>query len=71
MLFRSHFRLRRALALRYFTGKPNFTKIAEDCRVNRDTASQYNKKSTELLKAEERFAKYQAEGIMKEAGVVE
>jgi hypothetical protein len=67
----SHYRMRQALAQRFFGVKVSFTKIAADCKVKRDTASLYFKRTKELLNDEERLARYEYEGVLKASGVIE
>jgi hypothetical protein len=67
----SHYRLRRALVMRYFGSKESYATIAAQCGINRDTASDYQNKVTTLLKAEEKLARYEAEAVLKDAGVVD
>lgn len=67
----SHFRLRRALVARHFGIRVAFVDVAKQCGVNRDTASEHYRKVTDLLKKEERLARYEAEDLLKKAGLVE
>lgn len=67
----SHFRFRRALVSRYFGVRVSFVDMAAQCGVNRDTASDQHKNVSELLKKEERLARYEVEGLFKAAGLVE
>lgn len=67
----SHYRLRDAMVRRYFGVKASFTEIAALCKISRNTASAQNAKVADWLKKEERFAKFEIEGILKNAGVVE
>jgi len=66
----SHYRLRRALVMRYFGQRQFLVSIAEQCGVNRDTASAYNQKITERFRQEERLANYEIEGLLKAIGVM-
>lgn len=67
----SHYHLARALVSRYFGGKTSFVEVAAKCGVNRDTASKYHSRVIEVLKPEEKLARYEAEALLKEAGIVE
>ena len=66
----SHYRLRRTLVMRYFGQRQFLVSIAEQCGVNRDTASAYNQKITERFRQEERLANYEIEGLLKAIGVM-
>lgn len=66
----SHYRLRRALVMRFFGVRPSFIEIAQACGVHRTTASDYNKAVAEHFKAEERVGFYEIEGRLKKAGIV-
>ena len=67
----SHHRLRRALVARYFGVRESFRDVASKCGVDRDTASQYYKRITDDLGANERAAFHEIDGILKQTGVVE
>lgn len=66
----SHYRLRRAVVLRYFGVRMSFPEIAAACRVNRDTACDLNKRVVERLKAEEARAMAAIEDRLRRAGIV-
>lgn len=73
----SHYRLRRAMVVRYFLGKAavgpkqSLVEISRVCGVHRNTASVHNKAVVEHLKREEQLATYEIEGLLKEGGVIE
>jgi hypothetical protein len=66
----SHYRLRRALVKRYFGIRPSLVEIAKACGVNRDTASDYNRKVDEYLKRIDAAAFAQLELRLRSAGVI-
>jgi hypothetical protein len=66
----SHFRLRRALVMRYFGVKESFVEMAKACGVDRHTASDYNKRVFEHFKAEERPGFHELDGRLKASGIV-
>lgn len=81
----SHYRLRRAMVVRYFLGKegkaprngvPSALKqsladVAQACGVHRNTASSYNKAIVEHLRKEEQLATFEIEGLLKDAFIIE
>lgn len=67
----SHYRLRRTLVTRHFGTGESYMQIAAQCGVHRTTASEYYRKIHEHLKKEERLARFEIEGILKQVGVVE
>lgn len=66
----SHYRLRRAVVVRYFGIHESFPAIAAACGVNKDTACDLNKRVTERFRAEERPAMHEIDGRLKKAGIV-
>lgn len=66
----SHYRLRRALVMRFLGCRESFISIAQACGIHRTTASEYNKAVAEHFKPLERIAFYDIEGQLKHAGVV-
>lgn len=67
----SHYRFRRMMVARHFGVKESFTAMALQCGVHRHTASEQYKVVHDHLGKEEKFARYEVEGILKMAGVVE
>lgn len=67
----SHYRLRRALVMRYFGRKLSLVSVADQCRVHRNTASDRNSKVVEYLRKEEKLAEYAIDGRLKQVGIVE
>jgi len=67
----SHYHLRRTLVMRYVGQKVYLVAVAEQCGVNRDTASAHNQKLTERFRQEERLAMYEVDELLKNAGIVE
>lgn len=67
----SHFRLRRALIVRYLGEEISISRVANDCHVKRDTASEHNKRVVTYLEEEERRAEYEIQGRLEVAGVIE
>jgi len=67
----SHYRLRRALVLRYLGQGESFVEVAKQCHVNRDTASARYKKVKEYLGDQEKRAYWELEGHLKDGGVIE
>jgi hypothetical protein len=66
----SHHRLRRAVVMRYFGRHESLIAIAEACHVNRDTASELNKRVVERFRSEERGGMHEIEARLKKAGIV-
>jgi hypothetical protein len=66
----SNYRLRRALICRYFGDRVNMIEVASHCRVNRDTASDHNKRVVDYLAEQERVAEIEIAGRLEAAGVV-
>jgi hypothetical protein len=66
----SHYRLRRAVVLRYFGARDSFPAIAAACGINRDTACDLNKRVTERFRPEERGALHALDGRLKKSGIV-
>ncbi len=66
----SHYHLRRALVARYFGQEVSFKAIAAKCGVNRDTASDQNRKAVAYLSEQEDRAMAGAAGALEAAGVV-
>jgi hypothetical protein len=67
----SHYRLRRALVMRYLGIRHSFVDVAKQCGINRDTASERYKKIKEYLGDQEKRAYWEIEGQLKAGGVVE
>lgn len=67
----SHYHFRRMLVARHFGVRETFIDVAARCGVDRHTASRQYKAIHEHLKAEERLARFEIEGILKNVGVVE
>lgn len=65
----SHYRFRRSMIARYFGVKESFIQMSAACGVERHTAGQQYKKISEHLKANERLARYEMEGLLKGAVV--
>lgn len=66
----SNFRLRRALVVRYLGHEMNLSRVAQECGVHRDTASEHNKRVVAYLTAEERQAELEIDAALHVAGVV-
>jgi hypothetical protein len=66
----SHYRLRRALVKRYFGIRPSLVQIANSCGVNRDTASDYNRRVHDHLHKADMAAFNRVELRLREAGIV-
>lgn len=66
----SHYRLRRALVMRYLGVRGSFVAMAAACHVNRDTASDNYRRFAEHFKTEERHGFYEIEGRLKAAGII-
>lgn len=64
------YRLRRSLVVRYFGEPLSMIKIAEVCRVNKDTASDQNRKVVTFLADEERLAELEIQGRLEAAGII-
>lgn len=67
----SHYRLRRALVMRFLGIRHSFVDVAKQCGINRDTASDRYKKVKEYLGDQEKKAYWAMEGYLKGAGIVE
>lgn len=67
----SHFRLRRAIIVRYLGDEISIARIAGDCHVKRDTAAEHNKRVVLRLEEEERRAEVELKGKLEAAGVIE
>lgn len=65
----SHHRFRRSMVSRYFGVKESFIQMSAACGVERHTAGQQYKKISEYLRDNERFARYEMEGLLKGAVV--
>lgn len=66
----SHYHFRRAMVEKYFGQRASFTEMAKRCHISRNTASAQHKKVAEWLKTEEKHARWEFEGFMKEGGVI-
>lgn len=66
----SHYRLRYALVCRYFGDKRSFREVADQCGVDRDTASDYYKKISKAFHDEENAAFHEIDGTLKALGIV-
>lgn len=69
----SNYRLRQSLVRRYFSDEKeqkSMVKIADECRVKRDTATEHNKRVVAYLEEEERRAEAEIQGRLEAAGVV-
>jgi hypothetical protein len=67
---KSYHRLRRGVVLRHFGVKISLIDIAAACSVNRDTASDLNKRVVTRLRDEERIGLHEIDGRLKAAGIV-
>lgn len=67
----SHHRLRRSLVARHYGVKESFITLAAAAGINRNTAGEQYRKIHDHLQAEEKFALWDVEGVLKEAGIVE
>jgi hypothetical protein len=67
----SYYALREAIIKRYFGEQVPLTKLAEDCRVNRDTASNHNSTITKALRSIEHHAWDLIEIRLSEIGMLE
>ena len=66
-----NFLLRHAIVRRYFGETKSLVDIATVTGVNRDTASAHSSRVFGYLKAQEQRARYDVEGRLKAAGIVE
>jgi hypothetical protein len=66
-----NFLLRHSVVRRYFGDKQSLVDIAAVTGVDRDTASAHSGKVFGYLKAQEQRARYDIEGRLKAAGIVE
>lgn len=66
----SNFRLRRALVCRYFGLEISISRVADECRVKRDTAAEHNKRVVTYFQEQERVADIEIQGRLESAGVV-
>ena len=67
----SYYALREAIIKRYFGEQVPLTKLAENCKVNRDTASNHNSTITKALRAIEHHAWELIEIRLSEIGMLE
>jgi hypothetical protein len=67
---KSHYRLRQAVVHRYFGRHESLIAIAETCHVNRDTASELNKRVVERFRSEERQAMDEITTRLRRSGIV-
>lgn len=66
-----NFKLRHDIVRRYFGEKKSLVDAARSAGVDRDTASAHAGKIIAFLKSEEQHARYEIEGRLKVAGIVE
>lgn len=66
----SHYRLRRSIVLRYFGVRVSFVELATMCGVNRDTASDLNKRVMGHLDHEKGAAMNEVDDRLRAAGIV-
>ncbi len=66
----SHYRLRRALVVRFFGDDVSMVKVAQHCNVHRDTVSDHYKRVSTHFGGEERVAQGEIDGALHVAGVV-
>lgn len=67
----SYYALREAVIKRYFGQQVPLTKLAEDCKVNRDTASNHNSTITKALRTIEHQSWEAIEIRLSEIGMIE
>lgn len=67
----SHYRVRRAMVMRHFGEKVNFTDMSKLAKISRNTASDQYAKVAKHLKTEEQRARWEFEGILKVEGIIE
>lgn len=66
----SHYRVRRAMVMRHFGERVNFTDMARLCKISRNTASAQYAVVAKYLKTEEQRARWEYEGILKVEGII-
>lgn len=67
----SNYRLRMGIVARYFGVRASLPRLAEECGVHKDTASVHNSAVGAWLGREEQLARYDIEGRLKMAGIIE